>query len=358
MSTVKASATLSKGGNSFGLIRLLLAALVIVSHSWSIGGYGFEPLTLTSNGISLGLFAVTGFFALSGMLIGISAEQSSASQYFRKRAARILPGYWVALLMSGVAFGGLIAAVRGLDLHNALLAPANGSVRTYVVNNLPLSASQYNLGHVLDGMPYPSGINGSLWSLPYEFACYLVVFAVIKWVVSSKQPHVVLTTIFALSLVTAVLANKQGRIFVGVPFPILGNLDARLFFNLWLAFIAGSVTSHYRNVVPMRSTWTVAAWLLVIISIPADIFWPWGLLFLPYALLGLGHLLPHYFRNLGTKRDLSYGMYLYGFPMGQLIVALIDETALNGPMLAATTIAATVPLAWLSWTLVEKRFVN
>jgi peptidoglycan/LPS O-acetylase OafA/YrhL len=358
MSTVKASATLSKEGNSFGLIRLVLAALVIISHSWSIGGYGFEPLTLTSSGISLGLFAVSGFFCLSGMLIGVSAERSTAGAYMRRRAARILPGYWAALIVSGLVFGCLIAIVRDLDIRNALLSPANGSVRTYMINNFPLSASQFNLGRVLDGMPYPSGINGSLWSLPYEFACYLVILVVIKWAIGSSKPGNILSIIFGLSLVIAILANKQGPIFVGLPFPILGVLDSRLFFNLWLAFLAGSMTAYYRNVIPLRLSWTLASCLLVLISIPADVFWPWGILLLPYALLGISHYLPHRTRSIGQKVDISYGLYLYGFPVGQLIVALIDETSWNGPLLAIVTILGTIPLAVLSWQLVEKHFAS
>ncbi len=348
---------MSKETNSFGLIRLVLATMVIVSHTWSIGGYGIEPLVEMSNGISLGLFAVSGFFCLSGMLIGVSAERSTAGVYLRRRASRILPGYWAALIVSGLVFGCLIAVVRDLDIRNALLSPANGSVRTYIINNFPLSASQYNLGHVLDGMPYPGGINGSLWSLPYEFACYLIILLVIKWAIASSQPRTILSTIFGLSLVMAILANKQGPIFVGLPFPILGVLDSRLFFNLWLAFIAGSMTAYYRNVIPLRLSWTLASCLLVVLSIPSDIFWPWGILFLPYALLGISHYLPHQTRRIGQKSDISYGMYLYGFPIGQLMVALVDETAWNGPRLALVTVVATVPVAWLSWTLIEKRFI-
>ena len=358
MSALIAATTLTKEGNSFGLIRLVLAGMVIFSHSWSIGGYGFEPLTLASNGISLGLFAVTGFFALSGMLIGISAEKSSPVEYLRRRAARILPGYWAALIGSGIVFGGVIAAVRGLDFRNALLAPANGSVRTYVVNNFPLSASQYNLGHVLDGMPYPNGINGSLWSLPYEFACYLVILVVIKSVMASGRPQQLLAMTFLLSLVLAILANKQGPIFVGVPFPILGTLDSRLFFNLWLAFLAGAVTSYFRMQLQIRLSWAVVSVVAVMLSVPLDIFWPWGVLLLPYALLGIGHYLPSSFRRIGAKSDVSYGMYLYGFPVGQLVVAIVDETTWSGPLLAVVTIAATFPIAWVSWSMVEKRFVS
>jgi peptidoglycan/LPS O-acetylase OafA/YrhL len=163
---------------------------------------------------------------------------------------------------------------------------------------------------------------------------------------------------FLLSLVLAILTNKQGPIFVGVPFPILGTLDSRLFFNLWLAFIVGAITSYFRTQIQMRLSWAVMSVVAVMLSVPLDIFWPWGVLLLPYALLGIGHYLPKQLRTIGTKMDLSYGMYLYGFPVGQLIVAIVDETKWNGPLLAVTSIVATIPFAYLSWTLIEKRFIN
>ncbi len=355
--SVPLTVILEHRNNSLGLVRLVLACLVIVSHSWTIGGFGFEPLTITSNGISLGLFSVTGFFCLSGMLVSISAERSTAGTFLLRRAGRILPGYWAALLVSGMVFGIAIAAIRGLDIRNALLSPANGSVRTYIVNNFPLSASQYNLGRVLDGMPYPNGINGSLWSLPYEFACYLVILLVVKWAISSARQSQVLLIVGALSLALAILANKQGPIFVGIPFPLLGTLDSRLFFNLWLAFMAGALTSHFREQIPLRGTWVCAASTLVMLSIPLDMFWPWGALLFPYALIGLAYFLPNKFRNIGSINDFSYGMYLYGFPVGQLLVAMFPDPLNSGLLLAIATIVMTSPVAVASWFFVERHFV-
>jgi peptidoglycan/LPS O-acetylase OafA/YrhL len=353
----RASDVLSKGQNSFGVLRLLLAAAVIVSHSWSIGGYGFEPLTLETAGISLGLFAVTGFFSLSGLLVGVSAEKSTTGSFLRRRSARILPGYWGALLVSGVIFGVAISMIRGLDLHNALLSPANGSVRTYVVNNFPLSASQYNLGRVLDGMPYAGAINGSLWSLPYEFACYLIILVVTKWTLGAKNPTQLFAMLFVMSIALAVLANKQGPIFVGVGIPILGTLDSRLFFNLWLAFMAGAFVAHLRHRICITGPLTVLSCVLVTFSLVLNIFWPWGVLVLPFAIVGLGHHLPAQLRRIGDATDISYGLYLYGFPVSQLIIAVFGQDSLNAPLLAVASVVGTIPLAYLSWHLVEKRFL-
>lgn len=66
------SGVLERGGNCFGFLRFVLAAMVIFSHSFSIGGFSGEPLDGT-NARTLGFVAVFGFFALSGALVGRSA---------------------------------------------------------------------------------------------------------------------------------------------------------------------------------------------------------------------------------------------------------------------------------------------
>ena len=123
---------LAKDANSFGLIRLVLACAVIASHSWTLGGGGHEPLFDLSGGVSLGFVSVAAFFGLSGVLVGLSAETSTPGEYLRKRASRILPGFWACLFVTACVLAPAIALVRGLDLRGALLSPTDGSMRTYV----------------------------------------------------------------------------------------------------------------------------------------------------------------------------------------------------------------------------------
>ena len=86
------------------LVRLVLAVLVLVSHTWTLGGFGGEPHSpLGSDFLTLGGFAVAGFFALSGLLVGRSAMRRTMPAFARSRAVRVLPAYWVALVVS--AFG-------------------------------------------------------------------------------------------------------------------------------------------------------------------------------------------------------------------------------------------------------------
>ena len=61
---------LGKGENSFGLLRLLAACAVVISHAWTIVGGETVPEPLqTSTGFTLGWHAVNLFFSLSGLYL-------------------------------------------------------------------------------------------------------------------------------------------------------------------------------------------------------------------------------------------------------------------------------------------------
>ncbi len=88
--------------NAYTALRLVLALMVVVGHSYELGGNGEDPLQRVS-GTTLGELAVNGFFALSGFLVTRSALNSSSMySYAAKRALRILPGLWVCLLVTGL----------------------------------------------------------------------------------------------------------------------------------------------------------------------------------------------------------------------------------------------------------------
>src|SRR4051812_9672898 len=91
--------------NSVNALRLLLAGLVLLSHSLKLHG-GYDPLgRLTGGAVDLGTMAVDGFFALSGFLITRSYFNSpSFGRYLWRRCLRIFPGLWVCLLVTTFIF--------------------------------------------------------------------------------------------------------------------------------------------------------------------------------------------------------------------------------------------------------------
>jgi peptidoglycan/LPS O-acetylase OafA/YrhL len=177
--TIASERVLEADHNSFGALRLLFAAFVIVSHSWTLGGHGPEPFVRASGGITLGYLGVCCFFALSGALVGRSAARTPPGRFLWQRARRVLPGYWACLPITAFGFGALVAHLQDLPIARALSTPDNASAASYVVNNFPLRIGQFGVGYALSKLPFSGALNGSLWSLPCEFLCYLAILLVV-----------------------------------------------------------------------------------------------------------------------------------------------------------------------------------
>jgi peptidoglycan/LPS O-acetylase OafA/YrhL len=350
--TIETSGVFDRDANSFGVLRLFFAGMVIVSHSWALGGFGAEPLSGEGT-MTLGFVGVLCFFALSGLLVGLSAERLAAGRYLWHRSRRIFPAYWASLAVAALVFGPLIALIRGLPLDT--LGGASGA-RGYFVNNITLHINQYGLGSVLKHLPYPGAINGSIWSLAYEFTCYLLIFLVIRlWMASGRDSRALLLAA-GISIVLAV-ATWKAHGFVELQFPVLGPLDMNLFASLWSVFIIGTCLAVFRDKIPLNRTLTAIAIAAVVVSVPLGVFRPAGVLLLPYAVIGIGVYLPTGLHPIGTRNDISYGMYLYGFPVGQVLVAA-GPSWWSPVTLALATLAATTVPATLSWFLVERPFLQ
>src|SRR5207249_4515386 len=111
-------------------------------------------------------------------------------------------------------------------------------------------------------------------------------------------------------------------------------------------FFAGALLWAFRDRVPY-SRWLMTASAIAIILFSA--LWI-GFLFAPlplaYLVLNAGHSLPRWTRRINQPNDYSYGMYVYAFPVAQLLVAagVRDVT-----LLIAASLVATAPVAVLSW---------
>ncbi|MGY4343628.1 peptidoglycan/LPS O-acetylase OafA/YrhL [Bradyrhizobium sp. GM7.3] len=120
----------------------------------------------------MGGLGVISFFVISGFFISQSFENNSVLRFCMARLLRIYPGLLVVLLFTVLVIGPLFTRLSIRDY----LTDAN--TISYVPHNLSLKWLQYDLPGVFATNPYPAAINGSLWSLFYEVACYGIVVAV------------------------------------------------------------------------------------------------------------------------------------------------------------------------------------
>jgi len=317
--------------NNLDLLRLIAAMSVIVSHAWPITlGRGTpEPLEILT-GTSLGSYAVMLFFFLSGLLVAESADRNRTTpvRFLRARIARLFPGLALALVVGlaiAVVFGGA--------------TPSIVEAVSYVLRGLSLGFLQhYVTGAWLD-QPYPLAVNGSLWTLFYEAVSYGVV-AVMVWSGALNAPLrasiALLGVVFATQLAAALLPS--------------GGLASRAaqFAPLILTFLTGVAAWRWRALLPISP-------LLAVLFFAAAVILHGS--FLEHAAnsaaLGLAALVLA-FRTTVVQLpgDLSYGVYLYGWPVTQAIMAVLQpESPWTTAWIACLSV---LPLAVASWVLVER----
>lgn len=158
--------------NNFNLIRAVAAVAVLVSHAYPIalGAKAVQPLE-AALGHSLGAIAVFVFFVLSGYLISASFERSASPKAFwQARILRLAPCLVVSLGLVGLVMGPMVSS---LPVTEYLAHPDTWS---FLARNLTLALPQYELPGVFEANPYRT-VEGSIWTLFHEVACYGMVFA-------------------------------------------------------------------------------------------------------------------------------------------------------------------------------------
>jgi peptidoglycan/LPS O-acetylase OafA/YrhL len=316
--------------NGLNAIRLVLAFLVILSHSWPLSGFGPDPML---GGATIGSLAVGGFFAISGFLVTGSRLRLSAGAYGWRRFLRIFPGLWVCLLVAAFILAPAVGALRGgWSLLDAL---------RYVGGNAPMVFSLTNeIGTTLRDVPIPSW-NGSLWTLRHEIACYVLVgLAGFSGMFRSKQ-WLTAAGFGAVICVVVVFA------VIDMPGPIV------TFAVLLSFFLAGSALFRYGDRIPLTGPVAGLAIVLLGVTIANHTVKIFGALPVAYLCLWTATVLPGRLRKVGSRNDLSYGVYLYGFPVQQLLV-FAGASSLGPLAFAGLACVAVLPFAAMSWLLVER----
>lgn len=333
--------TESRGASSgaFDGVRLVAALAVLYSHCYPLTGReGDEPLGRATGGaVGFGEIAVYAFFAISGYLVTQSwFRDPSSARFMARRALRILPGLAFVIVGSVVVIGPLTSA---LALQDYLAQPESW---TYLAKML-VFPTQLGLPGTFTDNPFSGVVNGSLWTLRLEFALYLAVtvlgmLGLLRW-------RWVSAGLAAGCL--GVNAALTGTSWLGgVPF---AHQLAVLSANAVPFFIGVGLAQGDLAVV---GGWIVAIALALstMAALGTPAFTPLLLVTLPLAVILLARSGSC---DLGRVGDLSYGTYLWAFPVQQTIVHFLPGM---GPLpLFALAGTATILLAALSWHLIEKR---
>lgn len=325
--------------NNFSLLRLAAAVSVVISHSFllSTGETFAQPLSGVGR-YNLGQHAVHVFFVLSGIMVAGSLDRSaSLGSFALARALRILPGLALCALLTAFVLGPVVTSLP--------LASYFGSAEPYVypAQILKLVKITVPLPGVFEANPHPVILNEPLWTLKFEALCY-VILAIMAATGVWRSERLFLAVMMSSLLISALISTRQ---VAPSAFTVIDNAA-----RFWLCFGLGLTLYKYRARVPL--SWSVLA--------GAAALWWFGrgtriepvlsFLVAGYGAVMLAAMPAGRLRNWANRCDLSYGVYIYGWPTGQALVWALP--GIQPTALALVSLLVSAVLASLSWTWVER----
>lgn len=337
--------------NNFNTIRLFMALAVVWSHCFALyfGSEELEPLSRLLDGkINAGELGVRVFFVISGFLICQSYLASKTTRdYLGKRIRRIYPGYLMA-----TAICTLVIVPAFATAGWSLVTPR--AVFDWAWKGLLLQEVIPGADAFRDN---PSQtINGALWSIRYEFWFYLCLAALGLAKVLTKRR--LMLAIFVGSLFAKVFLDMTGRMPGAGPLGLLVGWPY-VWFSVGPYFLGGCVAFLYRHAIP-RWNWA-AALLLLAMPLAANateshiLFEFVAPAALTYVVLYIAFAPSRFVPDAARFGDMSYGVYLYGFPVQQMVKAVLD---VSFPAYVIVCLVLSLAAGFLSWHLVEKRFLQ
>jgi len=324
-------------------LRLLAALMVILGHSYGlIGGQqtAYDPVHRILPYTYTHLVGVMMFFMISGFLITLSwLRRPDAWRFARARVLRLWPALIVCVVAWAFVLGPLLT---NLSLHDYFLAGDKyGTAHGYVLNTVSLVKVISYLPGLFVDVPAPRNVNNSLWTIPIEATLYVCIgiAGVLRlfrfpWLMSAAV--VVFFAVFLLWPMYRGTYSWAG--LAGMGFALAG------FFG------AGTIACLLRRYVPISTGLLVviaAACLYMRTSIHAMQFiW----LAVGYFVLWFAYVprIPAIPRGL----DLSYGTYLWAFPVQQVVLQFSHTP--NPWVLFALATPVVLLIATASWLWVEK----
>ncbi len=323
--------------NSFDFLRFAAATLVLFSHSYALSGRNAEEPIVRLTGFETGGgVAVAIFFIISGYLVsGSYLNSKNWLHFFWKRALRLFPALTVTVLLAMFVLGPLFT---NIDLRDYFRSPLTWNY----LKNIILYP-HYGLPGLFASNPYPNAVNGSLWTLPVEFAMYLLVFAFGLTRFLSTRFILYIVLVFVLCYVKATEISK---------YVLLGIIPLIHFFKLGAYFFAGSAMYLFKRKISLRND----VFFCLIVLVAASFHTPYGpivlQLALPYLVIHFAYIKIGRLHNFGRFGDFSYGIYVFAFPVQQIIMNSYGS-GIGIPAFIAMSFCITLILAILSWHFVE-----
>lgn len=325
--------------NNFNLIRFLAAGTVVFAHSFIVvTGNRFAGPLVSATGHDLGYHAVNVFFAASGFLIAQSwLATPSLSGFLSARLLRL----WPALILCAV----LVTVFVGPALTSLPLAQYLRAAGTW--EYLPRVAGLLGADSALPGVattvPGDTGIDAPLWTLKYEVICYLCLaaFGLAGGFSAPRRFWLWMAPILVLLAAASLMP---------IAHDVTHPYDHLIRFGLCFGF--GVVAFFAARRIPL-TLWAVMAAFVFAVLLRRTAAYECALcLFTAYATIWAAFVPSNAIRNFNRFGDYSYGIYIYAYPIQQLLVQRLPRLTPLALFAAAAPLA--IALAIASWHWLER----
>ncbi|MDX7478650.1 acyltransferase family protein [Enterobacter roggenkampii] len=327
---------LRKENNNLNLLRVLLAIIVIYYHSFSIFDNNFDgEFFLKYTGMGIGSLSVKVFFFLSGMLVTKSyIKNPNPFEWLISRGLRIVPAYYVVILFTALVIG---PTITSLDLNSYLSSPETHS---FITGN-----ATFETVFLLPGIPEGrvNGLNGSIWTIHFEVFFYLLF--IITAVLFANRCRILFITILSVSFILPLIGQKD---------LIYESHDMQSYYLLLPCFSFGCIVACFSTSISRPNL--KLACLILAAFMPVFKFFGWDMLFF-YSMTiftCIGCLLiftTNVAISLNLKSDISYGVYLWGFTVQQLVFLYITKNFYYGFFIS---LLLSIVVGMISWEVIEK----
>ena len=315
--------------NNFDFLRLFASLLVLISHQFPLGGR-LEPKIFEHN---LGVVAVFIFFIISGYWVTKSYQKENSVKIFiAKRMLRIFPALFVCIIVCYFIIGpiGFSGNIKSYFLEKEYY---NFFKNLYFVPALEFEG-------IFTNNPHPNIMNGSLWTLPIEFKWYLILCLFGYFKLINKK-------VIFLVLLTSIL------FYIYKNYYSYETKDIKNFFYLGNFFLCGI----FLALVKLNNLVLVLAFLFSISLLVVKFYYLALIIGLPPLIIFIGTKSFKYLNQTYKIGDLSYGIFLFAFPIQQTLYYFFISK-INFSIIFMLTIFITITFAYISWKFIEKPALN
>jgi len=306
--------------NSFTIISIIMSILIIYFHCYCLFYTPFKGDLISRLLIyeNTGGVIVAMFFIISGFMITTSIQKSkNIKEYLFKRIKKIIPPLFLCLCISSIIIGPLVSHLGKLEYFTS-----NLEWLKYIIDNtFLLKNTIYRIQDVFANNTYQYAINGSIWTLKHQFFMYILMIPLFYIFIKSKKEDKF--KYFYLILLVLTIQSYTGVYdgifhFISSKFWIIGILaESKLLLKLMYYFCAGVFINLYADKIKCDKVTVISLIIATLLTVRTPLFPYACLLILPYFTVLLGTLKPKVKIKL---IDISYHIYIWGFPIQQLIL--------------------------------------